>query len=101
MVSAIAAGNSPQKSQGHFAISARLPVANLDPVESAIRQEIERLQNEPISAQELNRIQTQVANGFIFANEKPSDRANCYGYFFSQLQDLNPAIHYPAKILVN
>ncbi|MFP3787088.1 hypothetical protein SB769_38440, partial [Burkholderia sp. SIMBA_024] len=35
---------------------------------------------------------------YIFANEKPSDRANLYGYFFSQLGDLKPAFNYPAII---
>ncbi|AFZ42340.1 peptidase M16 domain protein [Halothece sp. PCC 7418] len=98
LVSAIAAGNSSQKLQGNFSISARLPEENLDKVETAIQDQIRRLQEEPISELDLNRIQTKIANRYIFANEKPSDRANLYGYFFSQLGDLQPAFNYPEII---
>lgn len=94
LVSAIGANNSSQKLQGNFSISARLPVENLDKVEKAIKAQIQRLQNEKVSLSELNRIQKQVANRYVFANEKPSDRANLYGYYFSQLGDLNPAFNY-------
>jgi len=98
LVSAIAAGNSSQKLQGNFSVSARLPVENLDQVETAIREQIRRLQEQPIEKADLNRIQTKIANRYIFANEKPSDRANLYGYFFSQLGDLQPAFNYPEII---
>lgn len=98
LVSAIAAGNSTQKLQGHFSVSARLPEENLEKVEAAITEQIKRLQQEEVTSTELNRIQTKVANSYIFGNEKPSDRANLYGYFFSQLGDLNPAFNYPQAI---
>jgi len=98
LVSAVGAMNSTQQLQGHFSISARLPVENIEQVETAIQQQIKRLQEEPIPDAELNRIQTQVANRHIFANETPSDRANLYGYFASQLGDLNGAINYPQII---
>lgn len=98
LVSAIAAGNSSQKLQGNFSVSARLPVENLEKVESAIQEQIKRLQNEFVSQSDLNRIQTKIANRYIFANEKPSDRANLYGYFLSQLGDLQPAFNYPEII---
>lgn len=98
LVSAIAAGNSTQKLQGHFSVSARLPEENLGKVEQAITEQIKRLQQEEVTPTELNRIQTKVANSYIFGNEKPSDRANLYGYFFSQLGDLNPAFNYPQII---
>lgn len=98
LVSAIAAGNSTQKLQGHFSVSARLPEENLDKVERAISEQIKRLQQEEVTSTELSRIQTKVANSYIFGNEKPSDRANLYGYFFSQLGDLNPAFNYPQII---
>jgi predicted Zn-dependent peptidase len=98
LVSAVGAFNSSQKLQGNFSVSARLPVENIEKVETAIQQQIKQLQEEPIRVSELNRIQTQVANRYIFANEKPSDRANLYGYFASQLGDLNVAINYPQII---
>ena len=98
LVSAITASNSSQKLQGTFSVSARLPVENLERVEKAIQGQIKRLQTEPIPEADLNRIQTKIANRYIFANEKPSDRANLYGYFFSQLGDLQPAFNYPQVI---
>ncbi|NBD15222.1 MAG: insulinase family protein [Cyanobacteria bacterium] len=98
LVSAIAAGNSSQKLQGYFSVSARLPVENLEKVETAIQEQIRQLQEEPVSGSDLKRIQTKIANHYIFENEKPSDRANLYGYFFSQLGDLKPAFNYPEII---
>ena len=98
LVSAIGANNSSQKLQGNFSVSARLPVENLDKVETAIKEQIQRLQNEKVSLSELNRIQKKVANRYVFGNEKPSDRANLYGYYFSQLGDLKPAFNYVEMI---
>jgi zinc protease len=48
--------------------------------------------------EELKRIQRQVVNRFVFNNERPSDRANLYGYYYSQMQDLTPAFSYPQII---
>jgi predicted Zn-dependent peptidase len=39
-----------------------------------------------------------VANRFIFGNERPSDRANLYGYYHSQIGALRPAFDYPELI---
>lgn len=100
LVSAIGATNSTQKLQGTFSISARLPQDNIEKVELAIKEQIQRLQQEKISVTELNRIQTKVANSYVFSNEKPSDRSNLYGYYFSQLGELQPAFDYP-QILRN
>lgn len=88
LVTQIGVSNMTQTHQGVFYISARLPVANISAVETAIAQHFETISNEPISEVEIDRIRTQVANRFVFANERPSDRANLYGYYYSQLQDL-------------
>ncbi|MEL7406985.1 MAG: pitrilysin family protein [Cyanobacteria bacterium J06558_2] len=98
LVTQIGVSNLTQTHQGVFYISATLPVANLAEVEQAIAQQIKILQTETIAAQDIQRIRTQVANRFIFANERPSDRANLYGYYYSQLQDLAPALEYPEHI---
>jgi predicted Zn-dependent peptidase len=98
LVRNIGVSNLTQTYQGIFYISAQLPVENLDEVEKAIAEHIERLQTELIPAKDIARIRTQVANRFIFANERPSDRANLYGYYYSQLQDLAPALNYPQHI---
>jgi zinc protease len=98
LVTQIGTSNMTQTLQGAFYISVQLPVENLAEVEAAIAQHIKKLQTELISEAELARIRTKVANRFIFANERPSDRANLYGYYYSQLNSLEPAINYPAYI---
>ncbi|MGQ4649144.1 insulinase family protein [Lyngbya aestuarii] len=98
LVSHIGVSNMTQKLQGLFYISAQLPAENLAEVEEAIRQHISKLQTEIIAETDIARIRTQVANRFIFGNEKPSDRTSLYGYYYSQLGDLAPALGYPARI---
>ena len=97
-VSSISVSNMTQGNQGLFYISAQLPTENFSRVEAAILAQIQKIQLELITESELNRIRTQVANRFIFGNERPSDRANLYGYYYSQLQTLEPAFNYPQEI---
>ena len=98
LVTQIGVSNMTQTHQGVFYISSQLPTENIDRVEKAIAQHIETIQTEPVATKDIERIRTQVANRFVFANEKPSDRANLYGYYYSQLQDLTPALNYPDHI---
>jgi zinc protease len=98
LVSHISASNVTQKLQGVFQVTAQLPSENLARVEDAIARHIDRLQQEPVTQRELERIKTKVANRFIFGNETPSDRSSLYGYYQSMLQDISPALGYPAKI---
>lgn len=98
LVTQIGVSNMTQTYQGVFYISAKLPAENIPTVEQAIAEHLQAVRNEPISEKEIARIRTQVANRFIFANERPSDRANLYGYYYSQLQDLSPALNYPQHI---
>ena len=98
LVNQIGVSNMTQTHQGVFYISASLPGENIPEVEKAISQQIASLQDKLIAAKDIERIRTQVANRFIFANERPSDRANLYGYYYSQLQDLAPALNYPQHI---
>lgn len=97
-VTSIGASNMTQGTQGVFYIGARLPVENLEKVEAALSEHLRSLQEEFVVESDLDRICTQVANRFVFGNERPSDRANLYGYYYSQLRDLEPAFHYPARI---
>lgn len=97
-VSQISASNSSQSAQGVFSITAQLPIEHLEKVEAAILDHIRRIQTESITEAELDRIRTQVAHRFIFRNERPSDRANLYGYYFSQLGTLEPALGYCDRI---
>lgn len=98
LVNSISASNMTFCNQGIFTISARMPVEKLAAAEAAIIEHLQRLHNEPITAAELSRVQTQVANRFIFGNETPSDRAGLYGYYQSITGDINHALDYPQSI---
>jgi len=98
LVTHIGVSNMTQRLQGVFYISAHLPVENLSKVEEAIAQHIRQCHQELVTDAEMVRIRAQVANRFIFGNEKPSDRTSLYGYYYSQLGDLAPALHYPNHI---
>jgi predicted Zn-dependent peptidase len=98
LVTQIGVSNMTFQYQGVFYIGAQLPVENIPVVEAAIVQHLEKLQRELITVAEIDRVRTQVANRFIFGNERPSDRAGLYGYYQSLLGDLNPALNYPAII---
>jgi predicted Zn-dependent peptidase len=98
LVTHIGISNMTQRLQGVFYISAQLPQENLPEVEDAIRQHIRRFQTELVAETDIDRIRRQVANRFIFGNEKPSDRTSLYGYYYSQLGDLEPALSYPTSI---
>jgi predicted Zn-dependent peptidase len=98
LVTQISASNLSQKHQGVFYILAQLPTENLAEVEQHIREHLQNLADHGITDGELQRIATQVANRFIFANERPSDRANLYGYYHSQMGEIESALTYPQKI---
>jgi len=98
LVTSISASNINYQHQGAFHISAQLPVENLAIVEQAITEHIERLQQELISEFEIAKVRTRTANQFVFGNETPSDRSGLYGYYYSLLGDLDPAIYYPDHI---
>jgi predicted Zn-dependent peptidase len=98
LVSGISVSNMTYTRQGLFYISAQLPIENLATAETAIVEHIQALQAEPVSEAELQRVQTLVANRYIFGNETPSDRANLYGYYQAVMGDLAPAFDYPDRI---
>lgn len=98
LVSAISVSNMTYTQQGLFYITAQLPAENLSAVEAAIAQHIHKIQAEPVSENEIDRIRTLVANRYVFSNETPSDRANIYGYYQAIMGDLSPAMEYSARI---
>lgn len=98
LVSSISASNMTYTQQGVFYIAAHLPTENLATVEAAIAQHVHKLQTEPISELEIQRIRTLVANRYVFGNETPGDRAGLYGYYQAVVGDLTPALNYPAQI---
>ncbi len=98
LVSQISANNMTNQLQGTFSIIAHLPEENLPAAEAAIAEHLRILQTELATETEINRVGTQVANRFIFANETPSDRASMYGYYQSMVGDLGTVLNYPARI---
>ncbi len=98
LVTSISAGNTDYWTQGIFTISARLPEENLAAAEAAILEHIRALQTTPVREAELERVRTQVANRFVFGNERPSDRTGLYGFYQTLVGDLEPAFHYPQII---
>ncbi|MGD1867255.1 MAG: M16 family metallopeptidase, partial [Phormidesmis sp.] len=98
IVNSISASNMTFGNQGVFYISARVPLGKLAEAEAAIMEHIQRLHEEPITAVELRRVQTQVANRYIFGSETPSDRAGLYGYYQAMTGDIRHALDYPECI---
>ncbi|AFY40368.1 processing peptidase [[Leptolyngbya] sp. PCC 7376] len=97
-VSQISVSNFTQKHQGVLYLSAKLPAENIPEVEAAIVDHIRTIQRESVLEQELERVKTQVANRFIFGNERPGDRTNLYGYYQSLFGSLEPALNYVERI---
>jgi zinc protease len=98
LVSGISASNITYQHQGAFYISAQLPAENLPIVEQSIAQHLRDLQTDLMTEFEIARIRTRTANQFIFGNETPSDRSSLYGYYYTLLRDLAPALSYPEQI---
>ena len=98
LVTGISASNMSYWQQGVFSISAQLPPENLDAVEAAIVEQMTRICQEPVTDSELQRVQTQVANRYVFGSESPSDRAGLYGYYQTLTGQLHHALNYPHRV---
>lgn len=98
LVSSIGCSNMTLAYQGAFMISAKLDPEHLETVEQAITDHIQSIMDTPVSPAELRRVQTQVANRFIFANETPSDRAGLYGFYHTLTGSITDGLHYPSHI---
>jgi len=94
LVKGIGASNMNHQVQGVFYIASQLDKDNLDEVEGEILNNIKDIQDNGVSEVVLKRVCNLVANQFIFHSEKPSDRANLYGYYYSQLGSLDLAFSY-------
>ncbi|MCM1984748.1 M16 family metallopeptidase [Lyngbya confervoides] len=98
LVSSLSARNYTQAHQGLFLISAHLQVEHIPAVRDEILRQIQDLQTQPVPASQLQQIQRQVANQFIFANEAPASRAGLYGYSEAIAQNLQAGLNYPHRI---
>jgi zinc protease len=98
LVDRISASNSTQTWQGTFQITAKLESKHIPAVEMAVKEHLQRLHDQPVTNEELDKIRTQVSNRFIFANESPSDRTGIYGYYDRVVGNLEAALNYPEQI---
>jgi predicted Zn-dependent peptidase len=97
-VSAISASNLSFWQQGIFSIAAQLPPEHLEVAEAAIAEHVAQVCEGQITDAELQRVQTQVANRYVFGSESPSDRAGLYGYYQTLTGQLENALTYPAQV---
>lgn len=98
LVTRISASNMTNQIQGVFYVAAQLSKENVNQVKDAILNHLADIQVNGITQKELNRVCQVVANQFIFQSEKPSDRTNLYGYYYSQVKSVIPALEYAEKI---
>ncbi|GAB4314048.1 pitrilysin family protein [Cyanobacterium aponinum UTEX 3221] len=98
LVTRISASNTTYKIQGGFYVSAQLSQENIEIVQAEIIKHIQEIQQFGVTEAELNRVKQNVASQFIFQSEKPSDRTNLYGYYYSQLRTITPALEYSEKV---
>lgn len=94
LVSGIGAGNLSYRFQGVFQIYAQLLSEHIPEVEAEIVAAIAEVRDTLISMDDIDRVRTKVANRFVFGNERPSDRANLYGYYQTLTGGLDAAIGY-------
>lgn len=85
---------SLQKHSSLFTITAYLSHQNSNQIENLIRNEIYRLHQEPITANELKNCQRSLCHDYIFSTETPEQLAGLYGYY-QVLKQANLALKYP------
>lgn len=98
LVNSISASNITFDEQGVFYISANLTTDQLEASEAAILEHIQHLHHQPVTAAELDRVRTQVANRHVFGNETSSERASMYGYYHALTGNVENALDYPQVI---
>lgn len=88
---------SLQRESSLFTISALLEPQHLNTVERMICDRLFELQTQPISTQELRRIQRLLCNDYSFSTETPAQIAGLYGYYFTIAQP-ELSVTYPEQI---
>lgn len=76
------ASNPSMRDPFIFSISASAQKGvTADRLEAAVLAEVERIKNEPVSAEELARAKSQIEAGFVFRNDSVTSQANQIGYW--------------------
>ena len=84
LVTSVSAGYSDYSEIGQFWIMARMPEKNMDEVEKIIRDEIEKLQEEKVTEEELERARAMVRSSFSFQAESNINLALTLGIMKTQ-----------------
>ncbi len=98
LVSKISATNLTYRAQGTFYLAAHCEPEQLAEVESLLVAHMEQIWAQPVSEAEVDRVRTRVANGFVFGNETPANRAGLYGYYQTLVGNLDAALRYPDAV---
>ncbi|WP_287128852.1 pitrilysin family protein [Candidatus Cyanaurora vandensis] len=72
---------SVQHDPGLFVIGAQVPGIHLADTEQVIREEVQRLCEEPIPVDQLERARRLLLSEFVFGTETPSQTCALYGYY--------------------
>lgn len=88
---------SLQQESSLFTITAWLESEYLELVENLICSHLEKLQNQEISQQELNRIRRFLCNDFAFSTETPNQLSSFYG-FYHTIAQAELVTKYPQEI---
>lgn len=88
---------SLQQESSLFTITAWLESEYLEQVENLICSHLEKLQNQEISQQELNRIRRFLCNDFAFSTETPNQLSSFYG-FYHTIAQAELVANYPQEI---
>jgi len=97
LVQGISCDFSLQQESSLFTITAWLESEYLELVENLICSHLEKLQNQEISQQELNRIRRFLCNDFAFSTETPNQLSSFYG-FYHTIAQAELVTNYPQEI---
>ena len=89
---------TPNYNAGIFAVGATLPAANLARAESAVWQQIGKIQRGGVTAEELKRAQRQIETSFVFNNSQVEDQAEQMAYDEIGTGDPSYSRRYVARI---
>ncbi len=81
LVSSVQAFIYPMRHTGLFMVYATLDAENVDAFRDAILEEMDKLRNEPLSSEELKKVQTMLKADYQFSNETDSDIAHTLGFY--------------------
>ncbi|MEM8642359.1 MAG: pitrilysin family protein [Cyanobacteria bacterium P01_G01_bin.54] len=88
---------SLQQNSSLFTVNAWLAIEHLDRVEAAIIQQLEQVQRQGLTPDELSRTQRLLTNEYAFSTETPAQLAGLYGYY-QTIAEATLATEYPQRI---